>query len=1086
MGMLSPRHYLCIHSVLLNPLESIARPPLLHPSSSASNKPMSPIAIDPGSFVQLHGLKSASHLNGSTALVLRFDPTSSRHAIQLRPNPTAHAAPLHAPSRIIAARPANLRLIVTDHLVESRDQPSFPPWNPVQLQFNRETLFKSSSILNFYYAYSNTSPTYLFVGVPSTQHIVRVLTLGTGDICSHLYSLARDSVDRCYPTKRQLHFVVNDAEPSIIARNLIFIWLIMRRSLSPSHLFSIWFSLRISDTAYAALCDAVIALTGPHAKQELDAINVGFHNQLDWHRVRHVLRNWILWQDQLEWSKVVRMRQQCLFDKLGNDFCATLVSSGGLSTHHKMSGDVNFPHREATAEYMAFAKSGVILFKDQLEPSFTNPTMFLTPDKYELHYGSVPYKAFATFASTYDEETPLLTFCLQQMDQWIKALLAHEKRVHWVFNTASCTHLATDLATEFHVVATTNVADHVGLLPLLQALRGTVAPNGYLLTQTLRWTSYSDTPEDYLRKNLLTDPEYWSGVHGWRCIGYEGALVTEETSFDCMIPINALLPTSRESCKEFNFLWTPSFECNIPLQILHAGLETVMDTMKSELVSLCSLRGLRQTAAMSFGRTQMMSLLPILCAITPSDLHKSIALREDFGTDVFDLARCLRDPKSSRIELASTDMSEDTVKEFLAMLLALNRGFEIINVSVETKGGNVFTYTGLTLWFDEEKRMWTICWLLDASRLDGCDGNAEIRLNFGPPMLLPPKILFLRNIRFTAVTNDTLEKWRNRFMVHGSAMNEFLIDREEDKETYMFSCRIPESWMDAVSADVNKLYAKVVQDDTRQAHKVEIRVKQKGGDCVVAALPGPILSKGIKISVSKKKGVLQCIVQKARFDLASMMAKDYWLGDEDAWVVNDVAEQHLQSMSGLQLDMEERRISDGKARGLVPRFISMKTNMAHLFQCHDEKVMVFGTERRTGCSFDCLILHDGLRREHRHGTIIADVSVLFLNGGADDRKVRDQIRRSKVRFVPCEVGEVNLLKEIINAFSARSKNADSQKALAKVGSINIPKRLRKRFIRAFLPPLLSRNNVRNMASGGKDHPLLKRIEKMKMKARGAE
>merc|ERR1740123_1121771 len=126
------------------------------------------------------------------------------------------------------------------------------------------------------------------------------------------------------------------------------------------------------------------------------------------------------------------------------------------------------------------------------------------------------------------------------------------------------------LPRRFSVVSTSNVADHIGLLPLLQAVRMVTLTEGLLLTETLLHLSYSADTEDYLRANLIVPPELWPGVIGWRCIGYEGALASSSSEVQFVLPDLSSLIRKRFNDKqrgggssdgkhrgEAHFLWSP-------------------------------------------------------------------------------------------------------------------------------------------------------------------------------------------------------------------------------------------------------------------------------------------------------------------------------------------------------------------------------------------------------------------------------------------------------------------------------------------------------------------------------------------------
>ncbi len=192
---------------------------------------------------------------------------------------------------------------------------------------------------------------------------------------------------------------------------------------------------------------------------------------------------------------------------------------------------------------------------------------------------------------------------------------SHGDRVSWVFSTEDCTVFALETAPGFDVVSTSNVSDHVGLLPLLQSLRGCVVPTGHLLTQTLRWPSYSKNIHEYLHKNLLIDAEYLPSIIGWRCVGHEGDLAAIGGAFDSVITqYSQMMSADAKTQSEHNFVWKPAFVTNVPLQL--SGNKAVEGMFKSLMSSYGSGSMLNSNP---FLRSQMMSLLPIICRAYADD-----------------------------------------------------------------------------------------------------------------------------------------------------------------------------------------------------------------------------------------------------------------------------------------------------------------------------------------------------------------------------------------------------------------------------------------------------------------------------------
>jgi hypothetical protein len=194
-------------------------------------------------------------------------------------------------------------------------------------------------------------------------------------------------------------------------------------------------------------------------------------------------------------------------------------------------------------EVGAYFQEGVVscLVETTALANMPNPTLLKSSSGYDLHYASDPFKALPTYASSYDPKRPLTTLGLSYITAWVDELRQRKRWAHtaatWEFAVGDCARLCAKLLPRrFSVVSTSNVADHIGLLPLLQAARMVTCPDGLLLTETLLHLGYSADPEDYLRTNLSLPPELWPGILGWRCIGYEGALAPQSSEVQFVMP----------------------------------------------------------------------------------------------------------------------------------------------------------------------------------------------------------------------------------------------------------------------------------------------------------------------------------------------------------------------------------------------------------------------------------------------------------------------------------------------------------------------------------------------------------------------
>lgn len=111
-----------------------------------------------------------------------------------------------------------------------------------------------------------------------------------------------------------------------------------------------------------------------------------------------------------------------------------------------------------------------------------------------------------------------------------------------------------------------------------------------------------------------------------------------------------------------------------------------------------------------------------------------------------------------------------------------------------------------------------------------------------------------------------------------------------------------------------------------------------------------------------------------------------------------------------------------------------------------------------------MICHHGIRREHRYGTVAADISVCFLTYDILDntnlvkwwqcgRPGPRQTAKIKV-----EEDEFALMKQLIKLLAGRSKDAECWELPLKRAAL--PAELQSLFVRVLVPPLFAPGSVR--------------------------
>jgi len=440
-----------------------------------------------------------------------------------------------------------------------------------------------------FYPFGNTAPTYVLLGEAE-----EVLLLAAGDLRHALYSLVRDA-SRRHP----VHFTVNDSDTHIVARDVLLVWL--SHHAPPEHTFAVWFSLGLTAAAHASLHGALQKLTSSLSTLELEKAGIKFRTPMDRNHVLAVLQEWSVWI--FDWQSVQAQRTAFLDNRWLRQ---TAMNPEGLGINEifmQHAEGVLFPHRwqqtcgetsvfkrglpieAAQTEIVAYLKTGVVAPLEGEKTEMVNPTLFRDKDQYEVHYGANPFLAFPLFVPSYDDSRPLATVCHAEFARWVEELRERKGSVSWTFALGDCTELCGNLHTNFDVISTTNVADHVGLLPLLQAVRLVVKPGGFLLTSTLLHLSFDSDTASYLQTCLLLPPELWPGVLGWRCLGYEGKLAPKSSEVQFALPdYHAMASAGKNKAvrSEANFIWTAMSFGNLPLELNNPAILNMVDSCRLE------------------------------------------------------------------------------------------------------------------------------------------------------------------------------------------------------------------------------------------------------------------------------------------------------------------------------------------------------------------------------------------------------------------------------------------------------------------------------------------------------------------------
>ncbi len=425
---------------------------------------------------------------------------------------------------------------------------------------------------------------------------------------------------------------------------------------------------------------------------------------------------------------------------------------------------------------------------------------------------------------------------------------------------------------------------------------------------------------------------------------------------------------------EHNFVWKPAFVTNVPLQL--SGNKAVEGMFRSLMSSYGS--GSMLTSK-PFLRSQMMSVLPIICRAYADDWEQLFSNCTERNAEVLDIARCIRDVNSSNLLVVSLHLSEEYVSECTQILSKIGKHYEA-RVSILMPNGETLYYYGLSFDFDDDSREWHVSWIMSKARITELGSNPQFVL-VSDLIFISPRVFSASEVSMAAIPHEQLQKWRIRMIPEeirsASIFSNGLI---EDNCSYRINFAVPDAWMSQSSEENEQLRAKVLQATVSDSTSVvTIRKGPSLSYASSAHLPSPVCSNGVQLQVSRKRRIVTCVVQKARFGLSSIRPADYWLDDDDAWISRPVKKDYLLTISGMQMTNEEKFISRSRGDENIPVFISLKENFINFFQQRGyNKFSLAFRGAQDQPNVQAVIIHNGLRREHRHGTLVADLSICFL------------------------------------------------------------------------------------------------------------
>jgi hypothetical protein len=340
---------------------------------------------------------------------------------------------------------------------------------------------------NFYYAFGNSSPENLFGQVAIHDNVNRsALSLGAGDIRFLLYTLCEAHRSNC---SAELNFVLNDWNSDIIARNIVILYALITKDVDSEMLVQFWFSLKVTQEAYDYWMDIVKLCLKVDWMDKTNGTYVTMYDAETIQMVLHVWKCWLSCDWTLSSLDLHRDKYLDLFSKgptsgrkeLVEWFISTSVGETSESVKNKLRKELN-----------DYYNSGSLV-----EGEKVNPSLLLTRSDgsfyYALHYASNPYESYHIIPELGLKKSLLLGISKLTMPFSKKVLglgLMPFSICYSRYEALEFMDKLIQTEKRFDVVETSNLSDHVGLLPILVHASVLLKPNS--LIKACSFLSYED------------------------------------------------------------------------------------------------------------------------------------------------------------------------------------------------------------------------------------------------------------------------------------------------------------------------------------------------------------------------------------------------------------------------------------------------------------------------------------------------------------------------------------------------------------------------------------------------------------------
>ncbi|XP_022092711.1 uncharacterized protein LOC110980388 [Acanthaster planci] len=337
-----------------------------------------------------------------------------------------------------------------------------------------------------------------------TARDFNILSAGCGDLRNTVLTAA--SLPAKYRGK--LSIVLNDLDPYVMARNVLFLYMMIRHSDSAgiaTSLATIWYSLHISKTDYNLIKANLEKLIQADAKslQEVTRGSVVISNK-DLAELRKVWHGWNSLQcERIKSSSInLNKQRQAVLEEIpffGHELqlCYERLTpkeaddlkkwfQHGLFLPDNSLGRLPFNNPTLTGRKQQIIGAGTMVTEDFVYCIHRNLTPFTAWDCLQVRQ--------STEGTTFSTTAMYHNYVVQQLQKTIILFAQGRLHIHILvssFLDVPHHHQALQMA-KFDRIFTSNLADYVGFRKLLKVLGSLVNPNNKnarLVTETMNWIS---------------------------------------------------------------------------------------------------------------------------------------------------------------------------------------------------------------------------------------------------------------------------------------------------------------------------------------------------------------------------------------------------------------------------------------------------------------------------------------------------------------------------------------------------------------------------------------------------------------------